>query len=288
MRHLAGFHFSQARLQDFNDCPRRFYLRYIQQLAWPAVEAEPILENERFMEQGATFHRMIHQSLLGIPADRLAAYATGEELSRWWDNFCHFCPALKTPQIISLPEHGLSAMLERFRLTANYDLIQAHKDGRLVIYDWKTSRRRPRRAWLVERLQTRLYSFLLALAGGKLSAKGNRKPEEIAGEDIEMIYWFAGFPDQPERIPYSARQFESDRRYLLGLLEQIERLAGQNDEAAFALTADETRCRFCIYRSLCARGASAGDLADAEDEAEWEENGAGLDFDLEQIGEIAF
>ena len=32
------FHFSQASLRDFLACPRRFLLRHIQRLAWPAIE----------------------------------------------------------------------------------------------------------------------------------------------------------------------------------------------------------------------------------------------------------
>ena len=42
-----GFQFSQRSLQDYVDCRRRFELRYLQNLAWPAVEAEPHLEQEK-------------------------------------------------------------------------------------------------------------------------------------------------------------------------------------------------------------------------------------------------
>ena len=43
----GSFIFSQSSLQYYFDCPRRFQLRYIEHLAWPAVETEPVLENER-------------------------------------------------------------------------------------------------------------------------------------------------------------------------------------------------------------------------------------------------
>ena len=42
-----GFRFSQSSLQDYVDCRRRFQLRYLQNLAWPALQSEPALENER-------------------------------------------------------------------------------------------------------------------------------------------------------------------------------------------------------------------------------------------------
>ena len=53
------FTFSQSSLQDYFDCPRRFQLRYIEQVAWPAVETEPMLENERRQQAGLHFHRLV-------------------------------------------------------------------------------------------------------------------------------------------------------------------------------------------------------------------------------------
>ena len=67
-----NFQYSQASLQDFVDCRRRFQLRYLQRRPWPAVESEPVLENERTMREGAECHHMIQQNLLGIPAERLS------------------------------------------------------------------------------------------------------------------------------------------------------------------------------------------------------------------------
>ena len=58
------FTFSQSSLQDYRDCERRFYLRYIEQLAWPAVDSEPVLENERRKAAGEIFHRLV-QVLVG-------------------------------------------------------------------------------------------------------------------------------------------------------------------------------------------------------------------------------
>jgi hypothetical protein len=49
---------SQSSLQDYNDCPRRFELRYLQRLAYPAIETEPALENEKHQREGEFFHRL--------------------------------------------------------------------------------------------------------------------------------------------------------------------------------------------------------------------------------------
>ncbi len=83
------FLFSQGSLQDYVDCRRRFQLRYLRRVSWPAIQVEPALENERHLQRGAAFHRMIQQHLLGVPAERLSALlsdpAYGEDLRRWWE-----------------------------------------------------------------------------------------------------------------------------------------------------------------------------------------------------------
>ena len=80
------FQFSQASLQDFTDCRRRFYYRYVQRRAWPALEAEPALANEQWMQQGTDFHQLVHRYVLGIPAERLTQSARGN-LAVWWTSF---------------------------------------------------------------------------------------------------------------------------------------------------------------------------------------------------------
>ena len=82
--------FSQSSLQDFVDCQRRFQLRYLLRLAWPAVESEPVMENERHMRMGAQFQQMTHQHLLGVPSERLANMLHDEILLGWWENYQAF------------------------------------------------------------------------------------------------------------------------------------------------------------------------------------------------------
>jgi hypothetical protein len=109
----------------------------------------------------------------------------------------------------------------------------------------------------------------------------------ILPEQVEMVYWFAAFPDQPERLPYNRTQHEADGRYLASLMADLAQ-AGDDD---FPLTEDATRCRFCPYRSLCGRGVEAGDMhANEEDAGASEETATdwATSFDFEQVGEIAF
>jgi CRISPR/Cas system-associated exonuclease Cas4 (RecB family) len=283
-----GFIFSQGSLQDFVDCRRRFQLRYLRRLAWPALETEPALEAERYLQQGALFHRILQQYWLGVPVERLSPAVAGEDLGRWWGNFLTYHKDLTGFQSLPghyYPEISLSAALGAYRLEAKYDLVvirpehsehSEHSEAGAVIYDWKTSRHRSERRWLAKRLQTRLYPYLLARAGNPLNAG-----QALAPERIEMVYWFADHPDQPERFAYSPQAFQEDETYLKELIETILRLG----EDEFPLTSDLQRCAFCVYRSLCERGARAGDLDDAEADL-GEEPALGLDF--EQIAEIEF
>jgi RecB family exonuclease len=278
-----NFQFSQASLQDFVDCRRRFQLRYLLRRAWPAVEAEPMLENERTVREGELFHRMVQQNLLGIPAERLAEMSQSEDLRRWWENYRSHAESL--PELAEAgglkawryPEVSLSTTLDGFTLTAKCDLVVVTPDGRGVIIDWKTSRRRPKRSHLSSRLQTRLYPYILARAGAHLNQNQLFQPDKV-----EMIYWFAEFPTQPERFPYSAAQLQSDEQYLRGLIAEIQRLG----EADFLMTEKVELCRFCIYRSLCNRGVQAGALEENGQAVEGES--LGFDFDFEQIAEIEF
>ncbi len=81
---------SQSSLQDYHDCPRRFELRFLQQLVYPAIETEPALENEKHQQEGEYFHRLVQQHLIGIPAEQVGKFANTENLQRWWANFLDF------------------------------------------------------------------------------------------------------------------------------------------------------------------------------------------------------
>lgn len=269
------FQFSQASLQDYADCPRRFYLRYLRRVTWPAVEAEPVLTHERHIQRALDFHRMVHQQLLGVSEARLTAQAGEGDLADWWQNYLDARPADVEGE--HFPELTLSAPLLGTRLIAQYDLVVLAPDGRALIFDWKTSRRRTSRRWLTERLQTRVYRYLLIKAGGHL------RETPIDPAAVTMIYWFANFPDEPERLPYDATQFAADERFLQQLIAEIR---DRSDEDEFALTDDERRCRFCPYRSLCDRGQKAGDF-EAMEEAEPERVGA-FDLDFDQVAEVEF
>lgn len=272
----SDFQFSQSSLQDYVDCPRRFDLRYVRRLSWPAVVAEPALEHERHLQQGLDFHHLVHQHELGISVEQLSTAITDANLRRWWVNYLEKGPG-GVPDV-HYPELVLSAPVGSHRLVAKYDLLAVQTDERAVILDWKTYRRRPEPNWLAERLQTRVYPYLLVRAGAFLNEGRSFEPDQV-----EMVYWFANFPEEPEVFPYGVDQYREDEAYLNSLVEEIENLA----EGEFELTADKRRCDFCPYRSLCERGVLAGDLGEAMED--WEvEADFDLSLDFDQIPEIEY
>ncbi|HUH96564.1 MAG TPA: PD-(D/E)XK nuclease family protein [Anaerolineales bacterium] len=264
-----GFTFSQSSLQDYADCPRRFQLRYLEHLNWPAVDSEPVLENERRQAEGQLFHRLVQQVLLGVPSQVLSPMAHPPNLERWWNNFEKEFAALQGLR----PEFALSAPIGNHRLEAKYDAV-AIRDNRALIYDWKTYAKRPRDEWMAARWQTRIYRALLVQAGGHLNNGRPFKPEQL-----EMIYWYADFPSQPARFPYDAAQFKRDWSAIEKVVDEIS--AAQ----AFPLTEDEKMCRFCVYRSYCERGSQAGQGEQAEGDSE---SDPAFDVNFEQISEIEF
>jgi CRISPR/Cas system-associated exonuclease Cas4 (RecB family) len=273
---------SQSSLQDYLDCPRRFYLRYLQRLSYPAIESEPALENEKHLEEGEYFHRLAQHHWVGIPAEQISKLANTENLKKWWESFLNDKNLSSLRNLPSLyPEYTLSAPLGDFRLLAKYDLI-AIENNKATIYDWKTYRKRPRDEWLSARMQTRIYRALLVRAGSHLNQGTPFEPEQI-----EMVYWFADFPNDPARFTYTSAQYQRDWDLLLKLADEIKAAMAQAETNAsvFPLTDDQTKCPYCTYRSYCERGVHAGDVDQAEAEMEAEEL---FDVNFEQIGEIEF
>lgn len=312
------FQFSATSLQDYVDCPRRFQLRYLLRVSWPAPEAEPVGERERYGQLARDFHQLVHQHLLGIPAERLSASVQDQVLERWWQAYLAYAPNFGNVGLI--PEIGLSTPLAGYRVMAQYDVIMVNNsrlngqegaDGAtpehrplLLIVDWKTYRQRPSRAWLARRLQTRVYPVVLVQAGASLFhqlSSGNER-YIVEPEDVEMLYWLAEFPQDPESFAYDTVTYQADLDYITALITEIvERIdsepATRTAEAIasgeiWPLTDELRHCRYCNYRSLCGRGDTAGPLAEylADDYERLTASETDLDFDLDwgQVQEIAY
>jgi CRISPR/Cas system-associated exonuclease Cas4 (RecB family) len=177
------------------------------------------------------------------------------------------------------PEVTLSVPFVGSRLVAKYDLVVVTSEGDLTIFDWKTSRRRPSRRRLAERIQTRVYRALVVEAGAYLN--GGRP---VVPSRVRMTYWFADFPHQPETFVYDEVEHRADVDLLTQLIAEVRARAAEED---FALTDEERRCAYCTYRSLCRRGVEGGNLESWEAEEESDDL-SDFDLDLDQVAEVEF
>lgn len=269
------FQFSQNNLQDYVDCPRRFQLRYLLKQRWPALQSEPVLEQERQMKLGERFHQMVQQHQCGLPEDAIQPNGYDPDLAHWWQNYAEFIPSVLAKN--RYPEFTLTAPFAGHRIIAKYDLLVIEDGGQLTILDWKTSRRQPGRTILKQRLQTRLYPFLVVLAGAWLNGGRPVQPEQV-----EMVYWYPEFPDQPEHFCYDPQQFEEDRQEIYRLITQLV----STTETVFFSTTRDKNCIYCSYRSLCGRGEQAGSWDECDLDVDPELSS--LDQNFNQIGEIRF
>ena len=274
MKLSPDFAFSQGSLGDYAECPRRFELRYIRRMRYPALEVRQALDYEARIRKGQRFHNLLQQHLLGVPADLLArSLADDEELRDWWEI------ALREG-LAGLPrerraETALESSLAGQRLLAKYDLLALEPGGDAVIIDWKTGGRLPDRAVLENRMQTIVYRYVLARAGAQLYGG------PISPERIRMDYVYVAAGGARLSFPYSAARMAADEARLKDMIGAI------NAAAEFPLTEDERRCRFCNFRSYCDRG-EAGDIYDFDYDAAEEDDDDALALDFEQIAEIEF
>lgn len=268
------FQFTQAKLQDYDDCPRRFQLRYVLMQPWPALITGQPGEYDRHVARGRDFHRLAHQYTLGLDPGRLEETIHDPILLQWWKTFLENPPA-GLPTALRRAEVVVAAPLGGFRLMARFDLLAAEPGERLVLVDWKTVLKPTLRSVLSRRLQTRVYRYLAVEAGAAFN--GGRPPQS---HQIEMVYWFAPSVGRTESFPYDAEQHAAGRQSLVDLIAEVAAHRG----ATWPLTPDERRCRFCNYRSLCEREVKPGFLEDLEEDLDAPE----LEIDLEQIAEIEF
>jgi hypothetical protein len=268
------FQFTQGKLQDYVDCPRRFQLRYVLMQPWPALITDSPGDLEQHMQRGADFHRLAHQHNLGLDPQALANTIHDETLARWWHIYLAHPPS-GLPVTSHYAEVVVAAPLRGYRLLAKFDLLAVEPGERLVVVDWKTVLKPPSRAILAKRMQSRTYRYLCVETGATFNRGQRPRPEQV-----EMVYWFAADNGATQHFPYEAHQHSADHDYLSNLIAEIT----ARQESIWPLTTDERLCRFCNYRSLCERGVKAGLLEELDDDPEPIEP----EIDLEQVAEIAF
>jgi len=238
-----GFVFHQSNLQAFQICRYSFLLRYVRKLIWPAPLSSRTSNFEQDLASGSMLHSLICQYFLGIDPKMLVLCAKNFSDARvftWFDNFLASPYARRREN--QFPEHNMQITLGNSLLLAKFDLITI-EDEIIQICDWKTSRFLPKRHFLQNRIQTKVYSVVAA------------KSRSQASQRVTMHYWEASYPDQP--IVFEIPDFQLER-YQDDLMNLISLIRSLNVEQ-FKRTEDQTRCACCEFQSYCARWGSESD-----------------------------
>ncbi|MBP7213442.1 MAG: PD-(D/E)XK nuclease family protein [Anaerolineaceae bacterium] len=236
----SNFVFSQSSLQTFDYCPRRFYLRYLKKLVWPAqMVSEQNQSKDR--DSGVRFHQLIHQYFLGFELEtlrKIADYDSDSRMAVWFENFLQ-SPFAHLPGTLN-PESSFKTEIAGYQLIAKVDLLQIH-ENQIKIYDWKTSQHLPKASNLLKQAQSQVYPLVISRA------------IEPKSQKLSLIYWEANFPDQTIELESNSsdwQKFEND------LSNQISEIVSLKEEE-FVMTDDKQKCGWCEYRSFCHRAVSA-------------------------------
>jgi hypothetical protein len=228
---------SRNKLAAFAVCRRRFQLRYLEQLPWPAPPHNEGDDEARRL--GERFHQLLHRHYLGLPVDDdLPADKT---LRRWWAAFKEQGPLL--PPGHRYPEFTLTVPAGKYLLTVRFDLLIV-SDHAAHIFDWKTEARPRSESELRDEVQTRLYLALLVAGSAALG-------QTLSADQVAMSYWYANAPQAPVTIPYDEVWHKTNWADLQQTLREIATLDNAGSE--WPLTDDVSSCGHCLYQVYCGR-----------------------------------
>ena len=267
INNLDELFFSQLSLKVYENCPLKFRRRYIDGLYWPADWSDNYAQKE-IVEKGKNFHLIAQRYYKR--GDNIQSDKISENLYNWFKELKTFRPYNKTDEFY--PEHELRINKNDIKLVAKYDLLYLDKkSNKIIIYDWKTNKKRFNKNKLIKNLQTKVYLYVLAQVG-----KYYYFDENIDLEKISIIYWNPRFPKQAAKINYNEEKFKKDREFLRNKINEIKNLK-YND---FKKTENEKVCKFCEYRPICT-GKKAESIKVEDDDID-------LEIDWDNVDEISF
>lgn len=123
-------------------------------------------------------------------------------------------------------------------VVARPDLIVSSDDGRLTIFDWKTS---PPTSvgTLATSCQAKLYPYLLVEAAGSLGL------DRVEPACVDMIFHFVTRPDRSLKVEHSLERHKSIGDWLRLRVKEIL------ETAQFPQTTDLAECSRCRYQTYC-------------------------------------
>ena len=241
---------TQTQIARFEECRRLYFLKWVNKLIWP-VE----VGSQKTTREGADFHLLIRQLILGFPAESLIIPEEDEKVKHWLEIYLSEQPLGKPDRVYA--EKDVSAAFADVLWLGKFDAL-AIIDDQLIIYDWKTGKAKadPEHYRLIP--QTRLYRFLAKTCGARLLGVG---PHAVPAENIEMVYWFPEHPGETIRLRYSEEQYQQDITYLKTMAAEMNSV----DIEDYPKTDKERQCDSCQYRTYCFPGTFT-DIAIPEEE----------------------
>ncbi|MEM9804104.1 MAG: PD-(D/E)XK nuclease family protein [Cyanobacteria bacterium P01_D01_bin.56] len=232
---------SQTHLALLETCPRRFQYIFDQSLTVPSNS-----DGKDAALWGNQFHLMMHQQALGLPIEVLAA--ENADMAAKVNALRRHAPHLfqaGSGETFRQSEHQRTLALNGYVFTVVYDLLVLTANTGLIV-DWKTYLKPPKRQYLANDWQTRLYLYVLA------------ETSELAPEQLTMSYWFVrhqdeqgkDLPPSDYRFAYSLQQHDRTRQELLRLTETLSLL---RQASMFPKTDYRDRCLYCPFQIRCQR-----------------------------------
>ena len=242
MNLTSDFVFSQSSLQSYLNCQYQFYLKYARQLDWPSALLDPLNAAEIERQSGIRFHQLVYNYFLGVPETDLIRQGREDanpKMTEWLGNFLK--SGLFSGDETAYPELSVNASLESFLVSGKFDLLLL--DGeKILIFDWKTSKRPPQSEWLRKRVQTQLYP-LLARSLHQSRFPGAPIPK------IRFTYWEASFPEQSIQFDFEPSDLQRSQGFIIQLASEIT----SKPLDSFDKTLHTERCAYCLFRTYCQR-----------------------------------
>ncbi len=281
---------SQSHLTLLSACERKYQYVFLDALSGPST-----YEQQTTTQWGSQFHLLMQQRALDLPVEVLAKadVEMSDSLAALAANapevFAHlpvsgmraasgeaeYSQDKSTSRgLFSQSEHRRQLAFNGYLLTVVYDLVvvdaAAKENPQGQIFDWKTHQRPPRRDWLKDDWQTRLYLYVLC------------ETTDLRPEQISMTYWFvrlgagpqpleaepskqASAQHQPSfyRFDYTAAQHletEADLKHLSDRLTHLLKQAEQGLDLP-KVAIEKGLCDRCLFNVRCDRVSTSGAIA---------------------------
>ena len=246
---MATISLSQAHLTLLDTCDRKYQYIFFDALAAPTTYDRQITA-----QWGSQFHLLMQQRAMNLPIEAIAP--ANKEMTASMEALAAAAPQLfeqvshtraeidaDTDKSFTQSEHRRTLAFNGYLLAAIYDLVVI-SPNQGQIFDWKTHQKPPKKDWLQQDWQTRLYLYILC------------ETTELKPEQISMTYWFVRLGkanQQPSfyQFGYSWPQHQQTRQDLSALTSKLARMIEQLEFPKVPVGSE--LCDTCAFNVRCDR-----------------------------------